>query len=78
MSEQMASEVRPVTIGDRTLTRLFDELPDVVIVLDGGGQVLWGNSRAERLFGHSLEEYAGQSALSSSTPTTLSSSSVHW
>ena len=53
-----------MTIGDRTLTRLFDELPDVVIVLDGSGQVLWGNSRAERLYGHSLEEYAGQSALS--------------
>ena len=64
MSEHMASAARPVTIRDRTLTRLFDELPDVVIVLDGGGQVLWGNSRAERLFGHSLEEYAGQSALS--------------
>jgi len=64
MSGHMASESRPVTIGDRTLTRLFDELPDVVIVLDGSGQVLWGNSRAERLFGHSLEEYAGQSALS--------------
>ncbi|MGO8863013.1 MAG: EAL domain-containing protein [Acidimicrobiales bacterium] len=60
----MAPEARPVTIEDRTLTRLFDELPDVVIVLDGSGQVLWGNSRAERLFGHSLEEYAGQSALS--------------
>ena len=27
------------------------------------GQVLWGNARAERFFGHTLDEYAGRSGL---------------
>jgi diguanylate cyclase (GGDEF)-like protein/PAS domain S-box-containing protein len=48
---------------DRALARLLDDLPDVVIVLDAVGQVLWGNSRAERFFGHTLSEYAGRSGL---------------
>ena len=45
------------------MARLLDELPDVVIVLDAVGQVLWGNWRAERFFGHTLDEYAGRSGL---------------
>jgi diguanylate cyclase (GGDEF)-like protein/PAS domain S-box-containing protein len=48
---------------DGQLARLLDELPDVVIVLDAVGQVLWGNSRAERFFGHTLDEYVGRSGL---------------
>jgi diguanylate cyclase (GGDEF)-like protein/PAS domain S-box-containing protein len=53
----------PVTTPDPLLARFLDELPDVVIVLDECGNVLWGNSRAEHLFGVTLEEFHGQSAL---------------
>ena len=53
----------PAIAPDGQLARLLDELPDVVIVLDAVGQVLWGNSRAERFFGHTLDEYAGRSGL---------------
>jgi diguanylate cyclase (GGDEF)-like protein/PAS domain S-box-containing protein len=50
-------------VPDGQLAQLLDELPDVVIVLDALGQVLWGNSRAERFFGHTLDEYVGRSGL---------------
>jgi len=53
----------PVTTPDPSLARFLDELPDVVIVLDDCGNVLWGNSRAEHLFGVTLEEFHGHSAL---------------
>jgi diguanylate cyclase (GGDEF)-like protein/PAS domain S-box-containing protein len=52
-----------VTTPDPALARFLDELPDVVIVLDDCGNVLWGNSRAEHLFGVTLEEFHGHSAL---------------
>jgi diguanylate cyclase (GGDEF)-like protein/PAS domain S-box-containing protein len=52
-----------VVTPDRSLARFLDELPDIVIVLDDCGNVLWGNSRAERLFGVTLEEFHGHSAL---------------
>jgi diguanylate cyclase (GGDEF)-like protein/PAS domain S-box-containing protein len=54
---------RAVTTPDPSLARLLDEMPDIVIVLDDCGNVLWGNSRAERLFGVTLEEFYGHSAL---------------
>ena len=53
----------PTITPDGALARLLDELPDVVIVLDAVGQVVWGNWRAERFFGHTLDEYAGRSGL---------------
>jgi diguanylate cyclase (GGDEF)-like protein/PAS domain S-box-containing protein len=53
----------PIIVPDRSLARLLDELPDVVIVLDAMGQVVWGNTRAERFFGHTLSEYVGRSGL---------------
>jgi diguanylate cyclase (GGDEF)-like protein/PAS domain S-box-containing protein len=53
----------PTIAPDGALARLLDELPDVVIVLDSVGQVVWGNSRAERFFGHTLDDYAGRSGL---------------
>ncbi|MGA2306566.1 MAG: EAL domain-containing protein [Acidimicrobiales bacterium] len=53
----------PAIAPDGQVARLLDELPDVVIVLDAVGRVLWGNSRAERFFGHTLDEYAGRSGL---------------
>jgi len=45
------------------LAQLLHHLPDVVIVIDGGGNVLWGNARAEQIFGYTLTEYAGRSGL---------------
>jgi diguanylate cyclase (GGDEF)-like protein/PAS domain S-box-containing protein len=53
----------PTIAPDGSFARLLDELPDVVIVLDAVGQVVWGNARAERFFGHTLDEYAGRSGL---------------
>lgn len=47
----------------QTLTRLLYELPDVVLVLGAEGEVLWCNARAEAMFGRTLEEYHGRSAL---------------
>ena len=53
----------PTIAPEGSFARLLDELPDVVIVLDAVGQVVWGNARAERFFGHTLDEYAGRSGL---------------
>jgi diguanylate cyclase (GGDEF)-like protein/PAS domain S-box-containing protein len=52
-----------MTTPDATLARLLDELPDLVVVLGPEGQVLWGNARAEAMFGESLENYEGRSAI---------------
>jgi len=59
----MANEDVPVTANGWTLDQLLYELPDVVLVLGAEGQVLWGNARAEAMFGLTLEEYKGRSAL---------------
>jgi len=45
------------------LTRLLDEFPDIVIILDANGCVLWGNATAEKMFGQTLEEAIGRSAV---------------
>ncbi len=52
-----------MTTEDATLARLLEELPDVVLVLGAEGEVLWGNARAEAMFGRTLDEYKGRSAL---------------
>jgi diguanylate cyclase (GGDEF)-like protein/PAS domain S-box-containing protein len=52
-----------MTIDGGALDRLLYEFPDVVLILGAEGQVLWGNARAEAMFGRSLEEYKGHSAL---------------
>ena len=44
-------------------TELLIELPDCVLVLNGSGQVQWGNKAAERLFGRSLRDSIGFAAL---------------
>ncbi len=44
-------------------TELLNELPDCVLVLNGSGHVQWGNTAAERLFGRSLSDSIGFSAL---------------
>ena len=44
-------------------TQLLSQLPDCVLVLNGSGEVLWGNRAAERLFGRSLHDSIGFAAL---------------
>jgi len=43
--------------------RWLRELPDVVLVLDSGAHVLWGNERAEEVFGRSLDSSVGLSGI---------------
>jgi diguanylate cyclase (GGDEF)-like protein/PAS domain S-box-containing protein len=52
-----------MTTDEPALAQLLYELPDVVLVLGAEGEVLWGNARAEAMFGRTLAEYQGQSAL---------------
>ena len=56
---------------DACLIRLIQELPDVVIVVDGSGRVLWGNRAAERLFARSLDTAVGMSGLALVHPEDL-------
>ena len=46
-----------------TLARLLRAIPDVVIVSDGEGNVLWVNTAAERFFGTTLAESRGVAGL---------------
>ncbi|MGA2933205.1 MAG: PAS domain-containing protein, partial [Acidimicrobiales bacterium] len=50
-----------MTIADLQLGRLLTDFPDLVVVLDSAGNVIWANSLAERLFGRSLHDSVGQS-----------------
>ena len=45
------------------LGRLLAELPDLVVVVDAGANVIWANSLAERQFGLALDDSIGASAL---------------
>jgi len=49
--------------ADEQLGRLLAELPDLVVVVDGGANVIWANSLAERQFGLALDDSIGASAL---------------
>ncbi len=50
-----------VTIAESHLGRLLTDFPDLVVVLDPTGNVIWANSLAERMFGLSLHDSIGQS-----------------
>ena len=50
-------------IGDRRLARLLNALPEIVVVLDSQGNVLWINDLAQTLFGRSLESAIGTSVI---------------
>ncbi len=45
------------------LDRLVLELPDAVVVGDAGGNLIWGNPAAERMFGMSTADIVGVNAL---------------
>jgi diguanylate cyclase (GGDEF)-like protein/PAS domain S-box-containing protein len=51
------------SFDDRELTRLLDELPDTVVVIDSACTVQWANRAAERLFSRSRAEAVGLSGL---------------
>jgi len=50
-------------VGDRRLARLLSSFPEIVVVLDGQGNVLWANQLAEQLFDRSLESAVGMSGI---------------
>ena len=52
-----------MAIEDQSLARLFGELPEVVVILDASGNIIWANEFAERLFNRSLQFSIGMSAL---------------
>jgi len=52
-----------MTVGDRRLARLLNSFPEIVVVLDGQGNVLWANDLAQELFGRSLEDAIGMSGI---------------
>ena len=49
--------------AETQLGRLLAELPDLVVVVDAGANVIWANSLAERQFGLALDDSIGESAL---------------
>ena len=53
----------PGTIDDHAVTRLLDELPDAVVVIDASCVVQWANAAAERLFERSRADAVGISGL---------------
>ncbi|MGA3215165.1 MAG: PAS domain S-box protein [Acidimicrobiales bacterium] len=48
---------------EANLAGLLGDIPDVVVVLDPQGRLLWGNHAAERLFGRLLHDSIGLPAL---------------
>jgi len=52
-----------MTVGDRRLARLLNAFPEIVVVLDAQGNVLWANHLAVELFGLSLDSAIGMSGI---------------
>jgi diguanylate cyclase (GGDEF)-like protein/PAS domain S-box-containing protein len=52
-----------MTVGDRRLARLLNAFPEIVVVLDAQGNLLWANQLAEELFEVTLESAIGMSAI---------------
>ena len=50
-----------MTVGDRRLARLLNAFPEIVVVLDALGNVLWANDLAIELFGRSLAKQVAAS-----------------
>ena len=59
----MGTRIFEVNVTEVNTTELLIELPDCVLVLNGSGEVQWGNRAAERLFGRSLQDSIGFPAL---------------
>ncbi|HEY5121831.1 MAG TPA: PAS domain S-box protein, partial [Acidimicrobiales bacterium] len=52
-----------MTTRGQSLAKLLAEFPEIVVVLDTSGDLLWANRMAERLFNRSLDDAIGQSVL---------------
>jgi diguanylate cyclase (GGDEF)-like protein/PAS domain S-box-containing protein len=52
-------------------SRLLDELPDVVLILDSNFNLLWANLRAEEVFGVKAVDFIGHSVVSRIHPDDL-------
>src|SRR5690348_10471990 len=46
--------------GDRRFVGLLEAAPDAMVCVDGDGRIALVNAQAERLFGYSRQELAGQ------------------
>ena len=49
--------------GDALALAVVGSLPDAVIVMDAGGDLVWGNPAAEQLFGITLEQGLGRNGI---------------
>jgi diguanylate cyclase (GGDEF)-like protein/PAS domain S-box-containing protein len=52
-----------MNVGDRRLARLLNAFPEIVVVLDALGNLLWANHLAEALFDVSLADAIGMSGI---------------
>jgi diguanylate cyclase (GGDEF)-like protein/PAS domain S-box-containing protein len=52
-----------MNVGERRLARLLNDFPEIVVVLDATGNVLWANHLAEVLFDRTLESAIGMSGI---------------
>ncbi len=50
-------------MNDEDLADLLRAHPDAALLLDAGGTILWGNPRAEQVFGRSMSSSVGMSGL---------------
>ena len=58
-----ATEAAPSVEDVASLAGAMLKLPDSVVIVDEDGNVAWGNSSAQRLFGRSLADWVGVSGL---------------
>ena len=54
---------RGVIFSDELLAKLLDDFPEIVVVLNSEGNLIWANNLAEALFNRTLESAVGISAL---------------
>jgi PAS domain S-box-containing protein len=54
---------RALSVSDESLAKLLGAFPEIVVVLDSSGTVLWANELAQQLFGLTLASAIGRSAI---------------
>jgi diguanylate cyclase (GGDEF)-like protein/PAS domain S-box-containing protein len=71
-------EPPPTHFDEAAVRRVLELLPDAVVVIDDSFRVRWANPAAEELFGKSLEDWVGRSAVEFIHPAdvTLAASST--
>lgn len=58
-----ASDNRGDLEGTARMARLLNEFPEIIIVANAHGELIWSNERAEKLFGRTLNETIGMSVI---------------